>query len=203
MLPVLPMSSEPGDQGPGSTPRRRRTGRISSDPPPGSRRLHRGLRLARRGVWVLAAIALGLLVRRIGIVTLDERNHSLDGVVRPGATLVLVDLGPHTVLGAGSLIEAELFVREDGQRMGILSQVAAGPGQVVDLVESEDGGFLIVIDGRHTPYRISIPGVLAPGTIPPDSYLVLNPSPEVEPMDSRRFGLITRDRIRRKIVAHF
>jgi hypothetical protein len=162
------------------------------------------LRWGRRLALVLAAIGLGILVRKVDVMKLDPGITSLDGAVREGATLVLMKVGDRTNLGPGAMVEVLVEDGGKGNRKGILSRIAAGPGTEISFGNANRDGLVpLLIDGKPSGYDV-LPRVPIPeGEIPDGWYLVLNPSLAAHPLDSRTFGLFRRQQILRKIVVAF
>lgn len=163
-----------------------------------------------------AVIGLAILARRYDIERLSDEVHSLDGLVRRGAVLVFAMVDETTALGDGTLVEAEVPAPGgvpgivEGQRYRVLSRIAAGPGQRIAFGAAAGGRFELLVDGRHT-WSTFLPawqeGVdpgrrLKEGVIPAGHYLLLDPAANLDGFDSRRLGLLPRERLVRKILSH-
>ncbi len=158
----------------------------------------------RRLALLLAAITAGLLARKLDVEKLPPEVASLDGVVRRGATVVFMTVSEHTALGEGSLVEAIVQESSAAPKRGILSRVEGKPGQQVRLVPGNPGELVIEVDGRRLSARAEAKACAIPaGAIPDGQYLLVNPSRDAIPRDSREFGLFPRARITRKIISSF
>jgi hypothetical protein len=159
-----------------------------------------------------------LVLRRYEFERLDARaGVGMEGRLRPNAFLILQEVKEDSVLDVGSLVEAHVRIPDSipldlPTRDGLLlSRIAAMPGAVLSLQPTADGLLQIFIDGERTPATVTEEELkhigadrrIDNGPIPPDHYLLLNPSLRAPAWDSRRLGLIRRSELTRRILTYF
>lgn len=178
-------------------------------------KLNRWVRWFRRVAVVAMVVIAGMIFRIYDFETLkDAQWEALQGKqrMRRQAFLIFKRIDEDTKLGVGSLVEARVQVppnlakrigRDEG---GILSEIAGVPGMSISLEPQTDGTIMINVDGESTGSTFELGwqmGIahhlqIRDGPIPEGYYLLLNPNPDAEAIDSRKVGLVPFERLERK-----
>lgn len=160
----------------------------------------------RRAVIVAVVVALAIIVRRYDFERLPSQCRDLEGVVRPGAMLVLTSVKDDTTIGVGTIVEAHGEFQLEGKvHAGLfVSRVRGVPGDDVTFRKVDgQGEWEVLVNGEHTWSFTKSRAKLSPGKIPEGHFLLLDPAPGHGGVDSRVVDLVPRTALRRKIISFF